>query len=266
MTRELSTPPRASHARVTIAMTIRTAARRARVLARRAKTAGLDALARQGSRVYCECCGKTSLRFVPFGVPPRPNVRCPHCDALDRHRILWRRLRETLEPGTRVLHFAPETALTHNIVSIPGIAYTAADLAPSSPSLAAEIPIVRADITDQPWADGSFDVAVVSHVLEHVPDDLQAMRELRRVITPSGRVISHHPTDPTRERTFEDPSVVTPEDRLRIYGQADHVRIYGRDLPARWRSAGFDVENIGPGALEARPSGAAARARRSTVR
>jgi SAM-dependent methyltransferase len=234
---------------------MRTRLRRARIIATRARTAGRDALARRGNHVYCDCCGQTSLRFVPFGSPPRPNERCPHCGSLDRHRMLWRRLREVLEPGSRVLHFAPEGALARSIATIPGVQYTAADLEPASAGLAAHIQVVRADITDQPWADDSFDVAVVSHVLEHVPDDLKAMRELRRVLTPEGRVVSHHPSDPARERTFEDPSVVTPEERLRVYGQNDHVRIYGRDLPDRWRSAGFDVEVIGPGALEATPAG-----------
>jgi SAM-dependent methyltransferase len=211
-------------------------------------------LARRGDRVLCECCGNTSLRFVAFGSPRRPVARCPHCGALERHRTLWPHIRAGLRPGTRVVHFAPEPILARNITGVPGVTYTAADLEPSSPGLASDIEIVAADITDQPWPDASFDVAVVNHVLEHVPDDRAAMRELRRVITPDGMVFSHHPFDARRDHTFEDPSVVSPAERLRVFGQDDHVRIYGRDLPARWTAAGFDVEDLGGGALAARPT------------
>ena len=235
----------------TFANIIRTAPR---VMIRRGGRLGAEVIVRRGNRVHCVCCGNTSMRFLPSGAPPRPNVRCPHCDALDRHRILWGRVREIIRPGDRVLHFAPEAALAHNIAHVPNIDYTAADVDPSGSHLETEFPIVRADITCQPWRDGWFDVIVVSHVLEHVPDDHAALRELRRVIKPDGRVISHHPFDPGREHTFEDPSITTPAERLRVYGQADHVRIYGRDLPDRWRSVGFAVGTLGDAAaLEATP-------------
>jgi len=235
----------------TFAERIRTAPR---AMIRRGGRLGAEAIVRRGNRVYCVCCGNTSMRFLPSGCPPRPNVRCPHCDALDRHRILWRRLREIIRPGDRVLHFAPEAALAHNIARVPDIDYTAADVDPSGSHLEREFPIVRADITCQPWRDDWFDVIVVSHVLEHVPDDHAALRELRRVVKPDGCVISHHPFDPGRAHTFEDPTVTTPQDRLRVYGQADHVRIYGCDLPDRWRSVGFEVDTLGdPAALEATP-------------
>lgn len=212
------------------------------------------ALARRGDRVFCTCCGNTSLRFVAFGSPRRPTARCPHCGALERHRTLWPHIRARLKPRTRVVHFAPEPVLADNITRVSEITYTAADLEPSSAGLASDVEVVAADITDQPWPDASFDIAIVSHVLEHVPDDLAAMRELRRVITPEGAVFSHHPFDPGRWHTFEAPGVVSPEERLRVFGQDDHVRIYGRDLPARWTRAGFDVEDLGGGALAARPA------------
>lgn len=215
-----------------------------------------DTLARRGDRVFCECCGNASLRFVPFGSPPRPTARCPHCGALERHRVLWPHIRASLRPGARVLHFAPEPILARNVIRLPEVDYTAADLHPSSASLASEAEIVAADITNQPWPDGSFDVAIVSHVLEHVPDDRAAMRELRRVVADDGVVFSHHPSEPWRERTFEDPSVVTPDERQRVFGQSDHVRIYGRDLAERWSAAGFVVQDLGLGALAARPDAA----------
>lgn len=222
------------------------------------KQAALDrfgcALARRGDRVFCECCGNASLRFVAYGSPRRPTARCPHCGALERHRILWPHIHAALAPGRRVVHFAPEYVLARNIARVPGVSYTVSDLDPASVLLPPGMAVVAADITDQPWADGAFDIAIVSHVLEHVPDDLGAMRELRRVLADDGIVLSHHPSDPERERTFEDPSITTSAERARVFGQADHVRIYGRDLPERWTAAGFIVEDLGQGALAARPA------------
>jgi SAM-dependent methyltransferase len=123
--------------------------------------------------------------------------------------------------------------------------YTAADLYPEAFPTFTEGEIVRADITVQPFADGSFDKIIVSHVLEHIPDDLAAMREMKRTLAPGGLVISQHPFDPDLEITDEDPSVTTPEERLRRFKQADHVRVYGHDLLDRWRSVGFTLEVLG---------------------
>jgi hypothetical protein len=64
------------------------------------------------------------------------------------------------------------------------------------------------------------------------------------VVTREGVVFSQHPFESSREHTFEDPGVVTPAERERVFGQHDHVRIYGRDLPGRWTAAGFDVEDL----------------------
>jgi len=82
-------------------------------------------------------------------------------------------------------------------------------------------------------------------VLEHVPDDRKAMRELRRVLKPEGWAILLVPI--TEHATYEDPTITDPRERLRAFGQEDHVRRYGRDYPDRLREAGFDVEEIAAG-------------------
>jgi SAM-dependent methyltransferase len=88
----------------------------------------------------------------------------------------------------------------------------------------------------------TFDVIFCSHVLEHVSDDRRAMREFRRVLRYDGWAILLVPA--VAEKTFEDPSVVDPAERLRRFGQEDHVRCYGPDYVDRLREAGFDVEEI----------------------
>jgi SAM-dependent methyltransferase len=154
---------------------------------------------------------------------------------LERHRILWPFLQQTIKPGDRVLHFSPEPIIARNITNLMQVRYTAADLTPSQPWLADKVPIVQADIADQPWPDNSFEVAIVSHVLEFVPDDLRAMRELRRVVSDTGVVISQEPYDSNLETTDEHPAVPSSE---------PVVRTYGRDLISRWREAGFEVQTF----------------------
>jgi len=103
----------------------------------------------------------------------------------------------------------------------------------------------KMDITDIKHPDDSFDVIYCSHVLEHVPDDRKAIREFRRILKPGGWAILNVPV--TAEATMEDPAVTSPEERLRLYGQHDHVRRYGPDYEDRLREAGFKVTRTAPG-------------------
>lgn len=135
----------------------------------------------------------------------------------------------------RLLHFAPENALARRLSALPRVEYVTADLDPGAA-------MVAADITALPFADSSFDAILCIHVLEHVDDDRAAMRELRRVLAPGGFAIVMVPLDLDRAETYEDASVVSPEDRRREFWQSDHVRLYGRDLAERLRAAGFEVD------------------------
>ena len=135
----------------------------------------------------------------------------------------------------RLLHFAPEYILQKNFASFPNLDYVSADL--DSP-----LAMVKADIMNIPYKDDSFDVILCSHVLEHVADDQKAMRELFRVLMPGGWAILQSPVDRQRNETFEDPNVTSPQDRLRFFGQSDHVRVYGRDYKDRLEKAGFSVK------------------------
>jgi SAM-dependent methyltransferase len=118
--------------------------------------------------------------------------------------------------------------------SLPNVTYHSADLA--SPR-AAE----RFDICAIPYPDDTFDVILCSHVLEHVPDDRKAMSELFRVMKRGGWGLIEAPMNRKRAQTFEDWSVTSEADRERVFGQRDHVRIYGKDYYARLRGVGFQV-------------------------
>ena len=107
--------------------------------------------------------------------------------------------------------------------------------------------MVKMDITGIEYPDESFDVIYCSHVLEHVPDDRKAMREFHRVLKRDGWAILLVPIN--ADATYEDASIVEPQDRLREFGQEDHVRIYGPDYVDRLTEAGFWVETMTPAEL-----------------
>jgi SAM-dependent methyltransferase len=140
-------------------------------------------------------------------------------------------------PPRKMLHVAPEAVLEERFRPLLGAGYVTADL------LAAKVD-VRMDITNIQYPDASFDFIYCSHVLEHVPDDRKAMREFRRVLSSNGVAILTVPI--TADQTVEDPSIEDPKERLRLFGQEDHVRRYGRDYASRLKEEGFSVTEIRP--------------------
>jgi SAM-dependent methyltransferase len=203
-----------------------------------------------GDGVTCPCCGKQSASFLPFGLAERLSAKCPNCGSKKRHRLLWLVLRERTDFFTsrlRVLHFAPERCFRKRFKKLPNLDYVTADLAREKVKLVF-------DITAIPAPAGTFDAILCSHVLEHVPDDHRALRELHRVLKPGGWAAIMVPMDWDRDRTLEDPSVVLPAERERLFRQHDHVRLYGRDVPERMENAGFAVvthraRELGPEAV-----------------
>lgn len=137
----------------------------------------------------------------------------------------------------KVLHFAPEQAFYKRFRALPNISYTTTDL--NSP-----LADVKADICNLPFKDNSYDVILCNHVLEHIPDDTKAMQELYRVMKPGGWGIFQIPQDLNRTTTFEDNSITDKKARAKIFGQYDHVRIYGRDYFDKLRAIGFEVEEV----------------------
>jgi ubiquinone/menaquinone biosynthesis C-methylase UbiE len=101
--------------------------------------------------------------------------------------------------------------------------------------------IEEMDITSISYPDNSFDAIICSHVLEHIPSDILAMKELFRVLKPGGWGILQVPVVLNLEETFEDETVTTAEQRRAVYGQDDHVRLYAKDYVDRLQTAGFIV-------------------------
>lgn len=197
----------------------------------------LGRLLYSGHERACPVCGFHARKFLPFGAPPRLDAKCPGCGSLERHRLFWAYVEKVsglmINPPCRALHIAPEPILEQRLRPLIGKGYITADL------MEARVD-VKMDITDIQFPEQHFDFIYCSHVLEHVPDDRKAMREFRRVLAAGGVAVLLVPI--IAEQTVEDPSIQDPQERLRLFGQEDHVRKYGPDYLTRLQSAGFDVD------------------------
>jgi len=198
-------------------------------------------LALKGNRYTDPIDGKRYRRFLPYGYEKqRPNVLSPSTLSLERHRLLWLYLKHETDCFTaphKILHFAPEQAFYKRFRKMSNLDYTTTDL--NSP-----LADIKADICDLPFDDNAFDIILCNHVLEHIPDDTKAMQELYRILKPGGFGVFQIPQDLSREITFEDNTITNRKERAKIFGQYDHVRIYGRDYFNKLRSVGFQVEEI----------------------
>src|SRR5690554_494358 len=195
----------------------------------------------KGNRYTDPIDGKSFRKFLPYGYEKqRENVLSPSTLSLERHRLLWLYLQNETNFFTspkKILHFAPEQAFYKRFRKQNNLDYTTTDL--NSP-----LADIKADICNLPFQDNEFDVILCNHVLEHIPNDIKAMQELYRVLKKGGIAILQIPQDMSREKTFEDNSITDRKERAKIFGQYDHVRIYGRDYFDKLRDIGFKVEEV----------------------
>ena len=197
----------------------------------------------KGDRFTDPIDGRSFKSMLPYGYgKQRNNVLSPSTLSLERHRLLWLYLKNetdffTSENKIKVLHFAPEQAFYEVFRNQKNLDYTTTDLL--SP-----LADVKADICNLPFQDNQYDVIFCNHVLEHIPDDTKAMHELFRVLKPGGMAILQIPQDLNRAETFADDSITDQKERAKIFGQYDHVRIYGRDYFDKLRTVGFQVNEV----------------------
>ena len=187
--------------------------------------------------------GRSFRKFLPYGYgKQRENALSPSTLSLERHRLMWLFLRDnttffTATKKLKVLHIAPEQCFLDIFRKQQNLNYITSDL---------ESPIadVKADICDLPFKENEFDVVFCNHVLEHISNDTKAMQELYRVLKPGGFGIFQIPQDLSKAITFEDDTITDRKERAKLFGQYDHVRVYGRDYFDKLRSIGFKVDEV----------------------
>ena len=187
--------------------------------------------------------GRSFRKFLPYGYgKQRENALSPSTLSLERHRLMWLFLKDnttffTAAKKLKVLHIAPEQCFLDIFRKQQNLNYITSDL---------ESPIadVKADICDLPFKENEFDVVFCNHVLEHISNDTKAMQELYRVLKPGGFGIFQIPQDLSKAITFEDNTITDRKERAKLFGQYDHVRVYGRDYFDKLRSIGFKVDEV----------------------
>ena len=194
----------------------------------------------KGDAVECPVCDKKFKKFLSYGsdIAHRENVLCPYDLTLERHRLMWLFLKNESDffssKKLEVLHIAPEQCFYSLFKKQKNLKYLTGDLVSPLADL-------HFDLHEIPLEENTFDVVFCNHVLEHVNDAKKCMSELYRVLKPGGMGIFQIPQDLSRDVTFFDDSITNQKERAAIFGQYDHVRIYGRDYFDKLRSIGFNV-------------------------
>ena len=216
----------------------------------------LNMMVNKGDRYECPFCGHKSNKLSTVGSSEQVLIDkdvvgakkreggCYKCGSKDRHRLILVYLKYKLklfssEAAIRILHMAPERSLSRYIQDNSHHEYICGDLDPERYGYVTNI--AKMNLLDIPFDNDYFDLIICNHLLEHVPQDDLAMKELHRVLKPGGIAILQVPIALTSESTYEDFSITSPQGRLLVFGQSDHVRIYGRDYPDKLRAAGFEV-------------------------
>jgi len=200
----------------------------------------------KGDKVFCPICNSSFNNFAPYGFPTRKNAKCRNCGSLERHRLLYIYFNDKTNlfadaSKISLLHFAPEKEFYDIFSQEKYKQYIPGDLSPEKYNYNGKVKLRKVDITKIPFEDNSFDVVLCNHVLEHVPNDIQAMAEMYRVMKKGGWGIISVPIDYRREETYEDFTITTAQEREKAFGQHDHVRWYGRDYKDRLKNSGFKV-------------------------
>jgi SAM-dependent methyltransferase len=212
----------------------------------------------KGNKYECPFCGFQSKDFSTIGVDLPVNTKkriigaglrnggCFKCSSTDRERLIYVHLTKEFKisdkPNVNVLHLAPEKNLSNFLQTIPLEKYICGDL--FTEGYAYPDYVENMNVLNIPFADEKFDLIICNHLLEHVEEDLLAMRELFRVLKKGGQAVLQVPISYHIDKTYEDFTLKTNEEREDAFGQFNHVRIYGADYVDRLESVGFTVNKI----------------------
>lgn len=186
-----------------------------------------------GSKHQCPICEKKNRSFI---LNQRGEQLCPNCGSLPRDRCLYLDISKEIQqkPNMHLLDFSPSRSVYRKLHNLDNLVYFPSDL---STNFIAEY---QFDITNMPVENNFFDAIICFHILEHVEQDVQAMKELYRVLKKNG--FAYLQTPFKDGEIYENMAIKTPEERLKHFGQEDHVRIYSvAGLQSRLEAVGFQV-------------------------
>ena len=185
-----------------------------------------------GNKHQCNICEKKLRAFVKL---KNEDLLCPFCGSLSRNRRLWKLVNKDHALKGKLLHFSPSRNLYRRLKKDKNINYYSTDFEDEF------LADYKFNITRITQSDATFDTIICYHILEHIMDDRKAIAELYRVLKPNGNIYIQTPFK--EGDTYEDDSIILPEERLNSFGQDDHVRIYSRDgLKNRLKKNGFKVK------------------------
>lgn len=204
---------------------------------------------------YCIICNNNLDTFEPAGIEQelfrnkhiiggglRDNCICPLCGCNDRERWLYYVLKNKTNLDAmngRVLHFAPERSISEMIQANGSIDYYTGDINPGRGMHVTDITCIQ-------YKEEIFDYVICNHVMEHIKDENKAVSEVMRVLKHDGKWIFSIPICTDIDKTYEDNTIISPVDRLREYGQEDHVRLYGKDFKERFEKYGLKIKVFSP--------------------
>ena len=213
------------------------------------------------NELQCSVCNNMVFNYVPisnsyknkiinsgyqfFGMNEHTNVAsysCPICKAADRDRLYAEYFKNIIKIKRKssysLLHIAPSWSL-NNFFLKKYFNITTCDLLMKNVDYNLNIE----DMND--FDDNSFDFVICSHVLEHVQNTGLALSEISRVLQYKGKAIIMAPIIPSLKNTIEDSKHITKEQRMKYYGQDDHLRLFSKnDFVNRIKNANLTVEML----------------------
>lgn len=188
---------------------------------------------------YCPIDNKKIKLFIKA----RNNFLSPLNGANARQRLVWLYLKNELDifkKKYKLLHIAPELCYFEKLSKFENINYFPGDKMVNGYSN--QKGVLDLDITQIDFKSNFFDIIICNHVLEHIDDDKTAISEMYRVLNKGGKAIITVPINEKINKTYENKLVKTASERIKHFGQWDHVRWYGLDIKERISKAGFKVE------------------------
>lgn len=210
-----------------------------------------------GLKYKCVYCNWRYRKFEPhghsfevlnrlhvIGGSRRMDSKCPICKSTDRERLLFFYYTKNILPETkskriRLLHVAPEKNFSALLVRNKNILYYSGDKFEKGYESSYHCDYL--DITQIDFQDEYFDFVICNHVLEHVENYMDALKEINRVMKTGGKAVLQVPIAAKLDTTLENNEINTPEEREKVFGQRDHVRLFGLDYKDILVKAGFEV-------------------------